>query len=66
MPRQPTLMHLRREIERYIKAQPHNGAGPLAMPDLLKRAVQAQKRIERLGYRWDSQRELWRGPQVKR
>ena len=58
-----TLASLQREIYQFMRSQPHSKEyGPLAMQDLAKRAVEAQERIEKLGYRWDPERELWRAP----
>ena len=58
-----TLASLRREIDHFMRSQPHaKEFGPLAMQDLAKQAVKAQKRIEKLGYKWDAERELWRAP----
>ena len=48
---------LRADIARFIR-----DAGGLEMPDLREKAEACQRRIENLGYRWDSVRLLWRAP----
>lgn len=53
----PTVRDLRSEIACFIRA-----AGGLEMPDLREKAEACQRRIDALGYRWDSTRLLWRAP----
>jgi hypothetical protein len=59
----PTIRDLRREIDRYINLQPRRkGRGPLVMDDVADSAEACQRRIEAMGYQWDSERMLWRAP----
>lgn len=53
----PSVRALHADIARFIRE-----AGGLVMPDLQARAEACQRRIEALGYRWDSVRLLWRVP----
>jgi hypothetical protein len=55
--KKPTLATLRKEIECYI-----SDAGGIEMPDMREKAEACQRRIDALGYAWDSERMLWRTP----
>jgi hypothetical protein len=58
-----TIAYLRQEIDRYIRGQSvRPGFGPLVMQDVADSATACEARIERMGYRWDRVRLLWRAP----
>jgi hypothetical protein len=60
------LSVLRQEIDRYIRGQSvRPGFGPLVMQDVADSATACEARIERMGYRWDLSRLLWRAPAPK-
>ena len=55
------LANLRQEIEHYVRRNDGRpGIGPLVMRDVLESALACQQRIDRLGYRWNPNRLLWR------
>ena len=57
------LRKFRREIDSYIRNQPRRaGLSPLTMEDVYESAVDCQRGIEAMGYRWDRERMLWRAP----
>jgi hypothetical protein len=59
----PDLKHLHSEIARFIRGQARpRGLGPLTMADVHASAEDCTRRIEALGFRWDSERLLWRHP----
>jgi hypothetical protein len=61
-----TIAYLRQEIDAYIRGQSvRPGFGPLVMQDVADSATACEARIERMGYRWDRVRFLWRAPAPK-
>ena len=50
------LSELRKQITEYMKQG-------TVMQDVKVSAEECQERIEKLGYRWDSERMLWRAPE---
>jgi len=50
------LRDLRNQITDYMRQG-------LIMQDIKQSAKECQRRIEKLGYKWDSERMLWRAPE---